>query len=295
MTDKPAFARLLATGRIGRLSLRNRIIMPAMGTEFAGEDGCVTERLKDYYAARARGGAGMVIVECSCVDYPAGRTLRTEIAIDDDRYLGGLADLADAIKRYGARAAIQLHHVGAATTSAVTGSQPVGPSAVARHGGDIPHALTPGEISRLEIRFARAAALARQAGFDGVEIHGGHGYLLAQFLSAASNKRSDEYGGSLENRARFLLDIVRKTRTAAGTDYPVWVRLNGLNSEYRRASLLTRPAGRPLAGSGRGGCPSHQRLGRRTHLLQTLRAPDDRAGRGDSYLGRGGQQGRRIP
>lgn len=225
--SKPAFERLMQPGRIGNMTLRNRIIMPPMGTEFATAEGYFTQRMKDYYAARAKGGVAMVIVEIACIDSPAGKGLLGQVGIDDDRYLPGLSGLAQAIKAHGARAAIQLHHAGRSAIRAA-GVQSVAPSAIAPPGYETPRELSPDDINRLIDCYALAAERARKAGFDGVEIHGAHLYLIAQFLSSAWNRRRDLFGGSLENRARFLLEIVRQCRKKVGQAYPLWVRMNGV-------------------------------------------------------------------
>lgn len=231
------FEKLLEPGWIGSMRLRNRIIMPPMGTEFATEEGYVTEQMKAYYEERAKGGVALVIVEVSCVDYPRGKALRGQISIGHDKYLPGLAELAEVIKRHGAKAAIQLHHAGRSTTTAIVGCQPVAPSPIAPPGYENPRELTAEEIGELVSCYALAAERAKKAGFDGVEIHGAHLYLIAQFLSAAWNRRRDIYGGSLENRARFLLEIIKQSREMVGSRYPLWVRVNG--AEYGTENGIT--------------------------------------------------------
>jgi len=212
---------------IGTMSLKNRLVMPPMVTSFGTRDGYVTDRGKDYYEARAEGGVGLVIVEATCIETPIGKLLPRQLAIDDDKYIPGLRELAQVIQKHGARAAIQIHHAGRNTTSAVTGRQMVAPSPVPSPGGEVPRELTVAEIKELVRRFAEAAARAQRAGFDAVEIHGAHGYLICQFLSAATNKRQDEYGGDLRNRARMLLETITATKGMVGDSYPVWCRLNG--------------------------------------------------------------------
>ena len=222
------FERLFQPGRIGTLEIKNRIVMPPMATGYASEDGSVTDRLIAYYEERAKGGPGLIIVEISCIDAPVGRGLARQIGIDNDNFIPGLARLASAIKRHGARAAIQLHHAGRQTSYRLTGFKPVAPSPIAGRDGEVPRELTADEIKRLVNRFAEAAWRAREAGFDGVEIHGAHGYLVSQFLSPLSNKRQDEYGGTIENRARFLVEIIRAIRSRLGRDYPLWCRLSAV-------------------------------------------------------------------
>lgn len=210
------------------MELKNRIVMPPMATGFASEDGSVTERLTAYYGERAKSGPGLIIVEITCIDSPVGRGLDRQINIDDDKFIPGLARLAQAIKQPGVKAAIQLHHAGRQTSSRVTGFKPVAPSPIPGRDGEIPQELTVDEIKRLVECFAQGARRAREAGFDGVEIHGAHGYLVSQFLSPLSNKREDEYGGTVENRARFLVEIIKAIRSKVGRDFPVWCRLSAV-------------------------------------------------------------------
>ena len=222
------FTKLFEPGRIGSLELKNRLVMPPMGTNYALKDGSVTQRQIDYYEERAKGGVGLVVLELSCVDSPVGKAAARQIVIDDDRFIPGLSKLAEAIRRHGAKAAIQIHHAGRQTWSRLTGNQPVAPSPVPMSGGEQPRELTPSEIAALVDRFAEAAERARRAGFDGVEIHGAHGYLISEFLSPLSNLRQDAYGGSVENRARFLLEVIESIRKRVGRDYPVWCRLSAM-------------------------------------------------------------------
>ncbi len=247
MAAKPGGQGWFQPGRIGGMTLRNRLVMPPMGTNFASEDGQVTERILDYYEARAAGGPGLVIVEVTCIDTPVGKGITRELSIDDDCFLPGLSRLAEVIHRHGARAAVQLHHAGIDAKSAVTGQQAVGPSAVRlpAPGRETARELSVSEIADLVARFARGAARARQAGFDAVEVHGAHPYLVAQFTSAAWNKRKDAYGGELRDRARFLLDIIRAIKETAGGDFPVWPRINAV--EYDLDGGLTLKEGTLLA------------------------------------------------
>jgi len=222
------FPKLFEPGRIGSLELKNRLVMPPMATNFALKDGTVTDRQIDYYEERAKGGVGLVIVEITCVDSPVGKGTVRQIAIDDDRFIPSLSKLAEAIKRHGAKAAIQIHHAGRQTSAKLTGHQPVAPSPIPVPEGEQPRELTLSEIATLVDRFAEAAERAKRAGFDGVEIHGAHGYLVSQFLSPLSNRRQDTYGGSVENRARFLLEVIEAIRKRVGRDYPVWCRLSAM-------------------------------------------------------------------
>ncbi len=247
MATTAGWQKLFQPGRIGEMTLKNRIAMPPMGTNLASEDGQVTDRLLDYYEARARVGPGLVIVEATCIDAPVGRAVAYQLTIDDDRCLPGLSRLAEAIKRHGARAAIQLHHAGIDAKPAVTGQQAVGPSAVhmPTPGHEVARELSLNEIANLVDLFARAALRAKGAGFDAVEIHAAHSYLVAQFISAAWNKRQDIYGGELRDRARFLIEIIGAIKEAAGGDFPVWPRINAI--EYDLEDGLSMEEGRQLA------------------------------------------------
>lgn len=242
MDNKLTFRRLFEPIKIGGMTIKNRIAMPAMGTGFATKEGLVTERLKDYYEARAKGGAGLVIVECTCVDFPRGIHALYRLVIDNDNTLPGLKGLAQAIKKHGARAIIQLNHAGRMAKSKIAGCQPVAPSPIpypagSTPQGELPKELTIEEISEIVNLFAQAAVRAKKAGFEGIEVHAGHGYLLADFLSPFSNKRHDLYGGSVENRARILIEVLKAIRKSVGDDYPLWCRING--QEYGVEGGLT--------------------------------------------------------
>jgi len=220
------FPHLFQPGRIGSLELKNRLVMPPMATNYALKDGTVSDRQIDYYEARSKGGIGLIIVEFTCVDYPVGKAAGKQLCIDDDRFIPGLRKLTEAIRRHGAKSAIQIHHAGRQTVTLITKNQPVAPSPIPLPGGEQPRELTVSEIAALVNKFAEAAERAKKAGFDGVEIHGAHGYLISQFLSPLSNNRKDAYGGNVENRARFLLEVIEAIREKVGRDYPVWCRLS---------------------------------------------------------------------
>ncbi|NLU48397.1 MAG: FAD-dependent oxidoreductase [Syntrophomonadaceae bacterium] len=199
---------------LGAKRIKNRIVMPAMGTGLASAQGEVTPALLRYYEERARGGAGAIVVEIACVDSPEGKGSLTQLCIDRQELLPGLAELAETIKAYDCLAMIQLHHAGRQTSPLVTGRQPVAPSPKAcRFMRAEPRQLSREEIAAIRNRFIQAAVIAEQAGFDGVELHAAHGYLLNQFLSPYTNLREDEYGGSLENRFRLLKEIMEGIKT----------------------------------------------------------------------------------
>ena len=211
---------------INTLKLKNRAVMPPMGTGYGNKDGTVNERLIRYLERRARGGVGLVITEVCAID-SRGKGFPTEIGAWSDEHIPGLASLAAAVKSAGAAIALQLHHAGRETVKDFIGAMPEAPS-------DLPSAILnqPCEAMSLErIRevigaYAEAAGRAREAGFDAVEIHGAHGYLIGQFLSPFSNRRTDEYGGSDENRARFAIKVLRAVRAKVGVDYPVIIRVS---------------------------------------------------------------------
>ena len=197
-------------GKIGPIKVRNRIVMPAMATGLGSINGEVTRPMIDYYQERAAGGAGLIIVEIACVDSPQGRGSLTQICVDHPRYVFGLNQLCEAIQSYGCKAMLQLHHAGRQTGPIATdGIQPVAPSPIAcKLMRIMPREMTLDEIEAIKKKFVSAAYFASQAGFDGVELHAAHGYLLSQFLSPYTNKRNDQYGGGTENRARLLLEII---------------------------------------------------------------------------------------
>lgn len=277
MRARASFDHLLAPGRIGPIELRNRIVMSAMGTNLAERDGHAGERLQRYYEERARGGVGMVIVGVGAIAYPAGACIPQQVAISDDVFLPGLRALVGRVHSHGAKAAIQLQHAGKVATQDIAAGRPLWvPSAVTGKLGDLMNDLAPEEIAAITTSFSRpgakmafhemtkqdmatlvawfveAAERARRAGFDGVEIHGAHGYLLSSFLSPASNARSDQYGGEIENRARLLCEVIRAVKERVGGELAVWVRLdakefrveNGITLEgAQRAAELAADAG----------------------------------------------------
>ena len=218
--------KLFEPVHLGALELKNRLVMPPMFSSLAEPGGTTSPAMIDYYACRARGGVGMIEVELTTVD-PLQFTSPLQLRISDDSYIPSLARLARGIKENGARAAIQLHHPGRQALSRVTGREPVGPSPIPSSvNPDTPRELTVEEILGLVDLFAQAARRAVEAGFDAIELHGAHGYMLCQFLSPRSNKRTDQYGGSLENRMRFIVELVQKTIAAVPPGFPVGIRLS---------------------------------------------------------------------
>jgi len=208
--------RLWEPFRIGRMELKNRVVMPPMVTRYASDDGFVTERTMDYYEARARGGAGLIIVEATYV-HRQGWAFLNQLGISDDKFIPGMSELVDVVHKHGAKIGIQIHHGGREAKSTVSGLQPVSAaSPLPGMAGETPRELIVEEIAETVTYFAEAAIRAQKAGFDGVELHAAHGYLIDQFLSPTSNKRDDEYGGDLHRRARFLLEIIAAGRWLGG-------------------------------------------------------------------------------
>lgn len=220
------FESLLQSGNIGNVRLKNRMIMPAMGCGHGGMDGSVTDDLIEYFAARAKGGFGLVITEYTFVD-PAGKANPGQLAIYSDAFIPGCRRLTNRIHTEGGKIFMQLHHAGRETMQQTTGAQPVAPSAIPcpMLGGQ-PRELTTEEVYDLIEKFGDAAVRAQKAGFDGVELHAAHGYMIAQFLSSYVNKRTDEFGGDLTGRSRFAVEIIQNIKKKCG-DFPVCVRISG--------------------------------------------------------------------
>jgi 2,4-dienoyl-CoA reductase-like NADH-dependent reductase (Old Yellow Enzyme family)/thioredoxin reductase len=221
------FVHLSSPLQIGQWTLKNRFVVPAMGTGYATPDGLVTQQLLDYYEARARGGAGMIIVETTTVEFPRGVHASNKLVADTDLAIPGLKALADVIRRQGALPILQLNHAGRMGKLQSNGIQPVSASAIAAPGGQVPRALREDEIALIVQRFGRAAQRAEAAGFAGCEVHAAHGYLLGAFASHVTNQRTDRYGGSLENRARFLQEVLAAMRASTGSQFLTWCRING--------------------------------------------------------------------
>lgn len=209
------FSEIVVSG----LTLKNRLIMAPTYLGYAGEGGTVSRMLLDHYQLMAQSGVAMVVVENSTVDFHSGSGSTRTIRADTDDNLDGLRQLAQTIQAGGALACLQINHAGRFAGAA---AEPVAPSAVETF-GKMPRALDKAQIDRICDQFARAAVRAQKAGFDMLELHGGTGYLLSQFLSPRTNQRTDEYGGSLENRQRFPLEVVARVKSAVGK-FPVGYR-----------------------------------------------------------------------
>ena len=216
---------LLSPLRVGTLELKNRMAVAPMVTCYCDDDGMPTEQYIAYHEARARGGFGLIVTENYAVD-PIGRGFWCA-GFWKDEQVAPHSELARRVHAAGATIFVQLYHCGRQTSSAIIGAQPVAPSALACPVmGEQPHELTPEEITTIVSQFGDAAHRAQQAGFDGVEVHGAHGYLIAEFMSAYSNKRTDAYGGPLVNRLRFPLQIIADIRAKCGPDFAVSFRIS---------------------------------------------------------------------
>jgi len=215
--------KLFTPINIGKMEVKNRLVMPALTTGFAvGE---VNDQLKNYFVARAKGGVGLIVVGITSVEPGTDYT----ISISDDKFIPGLRDLAKSIHSYDAKTALQLWHPGRYELTVITGRQPISSSDVTPPilSRQKPRPLTIPEIEKLEDDFAQGAKRAKEAGFDAVEFICSAGYLISQFLSPITNKRKDKYGGNLENRMRFILEIIEKTRDVVGKDFPIMCRISG--------------------------------------------------------------------
>lgn len=264
----------------GKLLLKNRLVMPPMQTDRT-TDGRVTDDLVRYYGERAaQSGPGLIITEHSCVT-EAGRAAPKQLSLAEDGAIDEHRRLTDAIRAGGSAAFAQLNHAGGMGMGEAVSASDV--NVPARKLSKRPRPLTVGEIRALEDAFAAAALRAVSAGYDGVEIHGAHGYLLDQFYSPLTNRRTDDYGGTLENRLRFLLETVGKVREAIGGDTPLAVRLGGADylpggateEDAVRAAQLLEAAGADLLDISGGMCgfmrPGHLEPGYFSSMTEKIR------------------------
>ena len=264
MGETMAFSHLLAPGRIGTLELRNRIVMAPMGDCLSNDDGTVSDNQAAYFEARARGGAGLLLVGSVSVSYPHGSFDARQTAASDDRYLPGLIDLTTRVHRHGGRIAAQITHNGQMSLLDTANGRPMLVPAVpkAPKPDHIMGMVTSGEVeammwaysqptSKLDYQIANESDLAwvverfvdttercQRAGFDGVELHAGHGYLIDEFLTPSMNDRADGWGGSVENRARLLCDILRAIRARVGPEYPLWIRINAVEHHKVKGEIF---------------------------------------------------------
>jgi 2,4-dienoyl-CoA reductase-like NADH-dependent reductase (Old Yellow Enzyme family) len=224
--DDSAMQELFQETNINGMRLPNRFVRSATWEGLATPDGACTDRLSGVVERLAEGGVGLVITGHGYVSRE-GQAGPWQMGYHEDALLPGLEDLARAAHRHASRIAAQLAHAGAHAAVKLSGREALGPSpAAGKDGAPICREMRRPDIERVVRAFAEAAARARRAGFDAVQIHAAHGYLLSQFLSPAVNRRSDEYGGNLSNRSRIVLQVVRAAREAVGRDYPILVKLN---------------------------------------------------------------------
>ena len=221
------YKNLLSPLTIKHMTLRNRVMMCPMGTNYGEQNGEMSFLHIDYYTQRAKGGTGLLMVENASVYSPQGSNGTSQLRIDHDSYIPRLYKLCERVHEQGACIGIQINHAGASAISSRTGIQPVSASNIpSKNGGEIPRPLTKEEIELIAKKYGEAAKRAQAAGFDCVEIHGGHSYLLSQFLSPTTNNRTDEFGGSIENRTRFARMVIDEVRKNVGPFFPIFLRIS---------------------------------------------------------------------
>ncbi|MGR3293043.1 MAG: oxidoreductase [Candidatus Scalindua sp.] len=219
-------SKLFEPIKIGSLEIKNRLAMSAMDLGFTS-NGSINKRFIDFYVERARGGVGLIVVG-GCYPEMTGKVWKSIIGLDKDEYIPGLRKLTDTIHKYNTKIAAQILHGGRSASSFFSKTHPVSPSSLSHINiKQKPHALTIPEIKKVIDCYVSATVRVKKGGFDAVEIHGGMGYLINQFLSRATNKRKDRYGGSLKNRIRFAKEIVVAIKKKVGKRYPVIFRLSG--------------------------------------------------------------------
>ncbi len=221
--------KLFERGSIGNLELKNRVVMPAMGCSLASETGIASAEMIRYYQERAKGGCALIITEITRVDDETGIGTPCQLSVTKKENIPSLVRLAEAVHAYDSKVFVQLHHPGNQTPARLlNGLQPVSASDVTCSTiGDKPRPLTTEEVEALVKKFVTGAAYCQIAGIDGVEIHAAHGYLVNQFMSPHTNKRTDKYGGDFKGRMRFVTEIIKGIQTVCGPNYPISVRING--------------------------------------------------------------------
>jgi 2,4-dienoyl-CoA reductase-like NADH-dependent reductase (Old Yellow Enzyme family)/thioredoxin reductase len=220
---------LLAPIKINSLELANRVVMPPMGTALGNDDSTVSEANLAYMKRRAQSGAGLIITEITEV-HPLGLASPRCIAVWDDKFIPGLSKLAGVVHAQGSKIALQLHHTGRENYILLRKKKAIGPSAIPSFIFGFlgaPREMTMEDIQETIAAFGSGARRAREAGFDAVELHGAHGYLLMQFLSKHSNQRTDKYGGDFKGRARFMIECLQAARKEVGNDFPMSIRISG--------------------------------------------------------------------
>ncbi|MBW2290478.1 MAG: NADH:flavin oxidoreductase, partial [Deltaproteobacteria bacterium] len=247
------FEHLFTPIQIGTMTVKNRIGMPPMTVGYGTADATLTDRHRAYYEARAKGGAGLIVTEAAAIN--GGRKYGLfPLGLYEDSQIPSWAKLAEALHPYGTKVGVQLMDPGPESIQMLTGIQPVGPSAVVgrSHFRSLPREMTTGEVEAVVEDFAMAVGRAQEAGLDCVQIHAAHGYaMVGSFLSPFFNKRTDRYGGSLEGRLQFLLEIIAAVRAKVGADFPIMLRMSG--DEHRtggRTLQETQFIVRALAAAG---------------------------------------------
>lgn len=244
----PYFPSLFEPGEIGKAKIRNRIAMSPMGMHFAGIHGEVTDKTIAHYTERAKGGAGLITVGLTNIMPTLQRYTVPLLSLGEERLLRGHYELTESVHAYGAKVSIQLAHIGSQMSmQAAGGRQTLSPSGIQRvfvdgHAYEPPRPMQTFEIYEMIQYFAEAALRARRAGYDLVEIHGAHGYLVCSFMSPRFNKRTDEFGGSLENRMRFPLEIIRRIKQSVGEDFPISFRMSA--DEFLEGGITLRESPR---------------------------------------------------
>jgi 2,4-dienoyl-CoA reductase-like NADH-dependent reductase (Old Yellow Enzyme family) len=234
-------AKLFEKSTINGMNLDNRFVRSATWEAMANEDGSCSQRLADVMVRLARGGVGLIISGHTYVS-KEGQAGPRQLGIYSDDLVPGLKDMVDAVHRENGRIVLQLAHAGCVAARQLTGKEPLGPSIVENKGEYICRQMTRAEIESVVDDFGKASSRAKQAGFDGVQIHAAHGYLLTQFLSPYFNKRSDEYGGPVEHRAKIVLDVLKNMRASVGDRFPVLIKMNSedfLEGGLKQDEMLT--------------------------------------------------------
>ena len=219
--------KLFTPGKIGKLTIKNRAVLAPMQMMYGEHQGYAGEKAIAYYEERARGGVGLIIVEGVNVDEVNNKPWNLQMSLASDKYTASFQPLTEAIHKYDCRCFVQLHHYGAKSAPTAAGKAWAASEVPVAPGGPSAHKMAVEEIKIVEQRFVDAAVRAQKAGFDGVELAGSHGYLLHQFLSPYYNDRTDEYGGSMENRCRFIVRILKGIREVVEPDFVVGARING--------------------------------------------------------------------
>lgn len=220
-----------------KIALKNRLIMAPLATSKSNKDGTVSDDILAYYNEKSQGGyVSLFVIEHSYI-LQQGKASANQMSVADDNVMEGLKQLANTIHNNGSKAVMQINFAGSAAKSEITGKEVLGPSEVVNplHGGEMPTAMSKDNINNVVDAFVKAAIRVKESGFDGVEIHSAHGYLLNQFFSPLSNKRDDEYGGSVLNRLRIHLEVIKAVIDSVGEDFPVLIRLAA--SDYKDGGI----------------------------------------------------------